>query len=401
MDYELKDNSESKGNFEFRIPDSELKTITILGSTGSIGTQALEIIRSHPDELRVGALSANKNIELLKRQISEFSPDLVCVYDKNSAEALKASLKAEGINIPVKDGMEGLCEIAAHEGSDMVLTAVVGMVGIRPTLCAIHAGKDIALANKETLVCAGRIIISEAARCGVRIYPVDSEHSAIFQCLNGEPKKALHKIILTASGGPFRGYTEKQLENVTAADALHHPNWSMGKKITIDSATLANKGLEVMEAGWLFGVSHKDIQVVIQPQSVIHSAVEFEDGAVIAQLGTPDMKIPIQYAFFYPERSFLEGKRLDFFELGSITFEKPDTETFRALALAYRAMDEGGSAPCVFNAANERAVASFLRGEISFLEIAEIIEKYMNSYKVIENPNLEDIIAIGEEIICS
>ena len=401
MDYELKDNSESKGNSEFRIPDSGLKTITVLGSTGSIGTQALEIIRSHPDELRVGALSANKNIELLKRQILEFSPELVCVYDKDSAKALKASLKAEGINIPVKDGMEGLCETAAYGGSDMVLTAVVGMVGIRPTLCAIHAGKDIALANKETLVCVGRIIISEAARCGVKIYPVDSEHSAIFQCLNGEPRKTLHKIILTASGGPFRGYTKKQLENVTAADALHHPNWSMGKKITIDSATMANKGLEVMEAGWLFGVSHKDIQVVIQPQSVIHSAVEFEDGAVIAQMGTPDMKIPIQYAFFYPERPFLEGKRLDLFELGSITFEKPDTETFRALALAYRAMDEGGSAPCVFNAANERAVASFLRGEISFLEIAEMIEKYMNSYKVIENPNLEDIIAIGEEIICS
>ena len=378
-----------------------MKNITILGSTGSIGTQALEIIRGHAGQLKAVALSANNNIDLLHEQILEFSPKLVCVYDENKAKELKKTLKEEKINIPVKSGMEGLCETAAYDGADMVLTAVVGMVGIRPTVAAIHAGKDIALANKETLVCAGHIIMREAFRCGVNIYPVDSEHSAIFQCLNGEPKKALHKIILTASGGPFRGYTKKQLENVTAEDALKHPNWSMGKKITIDSATMANKGLEVMEAGWLFDVPASRIQVVIQPQSIIHSAVEFEDGAIIAQMGVPDMKIPIQYAFFYPERPFLPGKRVDLFELGRITFERPDPETFKALSLAFKAIEAGGSMPCVFNAANERAVRCFLNGEISFLEIPDMIEKYMNAHKVTEDPDLETIISIGQEIIFS
>ena len=378
-----------------------MKKITILGSTGSIGTQALEIIRSHPDRLQAAALSANKNIELLYRQISEFSPKFVCVYDEKKAAELEGILKSEGIDIPVKSGMNGLCEAAAFAQSDIVLTSVVGMVGIRPTLEAIHAGKDIALANKETLVCAGHIIMKEAQRCGVGIYPVDSEHSAIFQSLNGENRKNIHKLILTASGGPFRGYTKEQLEKVTVKEALCHPNWSMGKKVTIDSATMANKGLEVMEAGWLFGVPSSKIQVVVQPQSIIHSAVEFEDGAVIAQMGVPDMKIPIQYALFYPERPYLPGKRVDFFELAKITFEKPDTETFRALALAYRAMDTGGSMPCVFNAANEKAVAAFLRGEISFTDISRIIENYMNAHKVIENPDLEDIIGLGEEIIFS
>ena len=378
-----------------------MKNITILGSTGSIGTQALEIIKGHAGELRAVALSVNNNIELLHKQILEFSPKLVCVYDEKKAKALEKTLKEEKINIPVKSGMEGLCETAAYGGADMVLTAVVGMVGIQPTVAAIHAGKDIALANKETLVCAGHIIMREAARCNVNIYPVDSEHSAIFQCLNGQPKKALHKIILTASGGPFRGYTKKQLENVTAEDALKHPNWSMGKKITIDSATMANKGLEVMEAGWLFDVPASKIQVVVQPQSIIHSAIEFDDGAIIAQLGTPDMKIPIQYAFFYPERPFLPGKRVDFFELGSITFERPDPETFRALYLAFKAIEAGGSMPCVFNAANEKAVACFLKGEITFSGIAQMIEKFMNAHKVTEDPDLETIISIGQEIIFS
>lgn len=378
-----------------------MKNLTVLGSTGSIGTQALDIVRDHPDELKIRALSANKNIDLLYSQILEFSPEFVCVYEKESAFLLDGRLRAAGLDIPVKSGMDGLCEAAAFSKSDMVLTAVVGMVGIRPTLEAIHAGKDIALANKETLVCAGHIIMEEARRCHVHIYPVDSEHSAIFQCLKGEPERSLSKIILTASGGPFRGFSRKELKNVTAADALKNPNWSMGKKVTIDSSTMANKGLEVMEARWLFNVPPSKIQVVVQPQSIIHSAVEFEDGAIKAQMGTPDMKIPIQYALFYPERPYLNVERVDLFKLGKITFEKPDMETFKALKLAYRAIEEGGSMPCVFNAANERAVSAFLKGEISFLEIPEIIEKYMNSHKIIENPNIEDIISIGREIIHS
>lgn len=379
-----------------------MKYISILGSTGSIGTQALEIVRGHRDELQVEAISGNNNIELLLQQISEFSPKLVCVYKEENAKRLSELIDADlGITDKPKivSGMEGLIAVATYPGSEIVLTAIVGMIGIRPTVEAIHAGKDIALANKETLVCAGHIIMSEAARCAVNIYPVDSEHSAIFQSLQGNPKRSLDKIILTASGGPFRGRKREDLENVTLADALKHPNWSMGQKVTIDSSTLANKGLEVIEARWLFNVKPEKIQVVIQPQSIIHSAVQYDDGAIIAQLGTPDMKLPIQYAFFYPERPYLAGERVDFFKLGSITFERPDTETFKALALAYRAIEEGGSMPCVFNAANERAVADFVLGKISYLGIADFIEKTMFSHKLVKDPDLDEIIRIGEDII--
>ncbi len=379
-----------------------MKYISILGSTGSIGTQALEIVRGHRDELQVEAISGNNNIELLLQQISEFSPKLVCVYKEENAKKLSEMLNADP-NITDKpkivSGMEGLIAVATYPDSQIVLTAIVGMIGIRPTVEAIRAGKDIALANKETLVCAGHIIMSEAARCAVNIYPVDSEHSAIFQSLQGNPRRSLDKIILTASGGPFRGRKREDLEKVTLADALKHPNWSMGQKVTIDSSTLANKGLEVIEARWLFNVRPEKIQVVIQPQSIIHSAVQYDDGAIIAQLGTPDMKLPIQYAFFYPERPYLAGDRVDFFKLGSITFERPDTETFKALALAYRAIEEGGSMPCVFNAANERAVADFVSGRISYLGIADFIEKTMFSHKLVKDPDLDEIIRIGEDII--
>ena len=378
-----------------------MRHLTILGSTGSIGTQALDVIRANPGAFRVEALTANKNIDLLKRQILEFSPELVCVYEENNAAELKDFLETADIDKrpEVVSGMEGLIKAAAFPASDMVLSALVGMTGIRPTVEAIRAGKDIALANKETLVCAGHIIMTEAARCGVKIIPVDSEHSAIFQSLNGESGSKIEKIILTASGGPFRGYTRKQLENVTLEDTLKHPNWKMGRKVTIDSSTLANKGLEVIEAGWLFNVPPEKIQVVVQPQSIIHSAVQFTDGAIIAQMGLPDMKIPIQYALCYPERQAFAGERVDFFELGGITFEKPDTEAFRALPLAYEAMKIGGSMPCVFNAANERAVAKFIKGDITFLEIPDIIENEMKNHKVIANPTLDEVIAIGEDII--
>ncbi len=377
-----------------------MKNLSILGSTGSIGTQALEIVRAHRDELNVVALSANSNIDKLLQQILEFAPKLVCVYEAEKAEELRKKLQDIKAQTPtVVSGMSGLIEAATARGAEMVLTAVVGMVGIRPTVEAIRAGKDIALANKETLVCAGHIIMPEAARCGVKIYPVDSEHSAIFQSLDGQDRRFVDKIILTASGGPFRGKTIDELKNVTLADALKHPNWSMGRKVTIDSSTLANKGLEVMEARWLFDVPASKIQVVIQPQSILHSAVQYTDGAIIGQMGTPDMKLPIQYALFYPERPFLEGKRVDLFKLGSITFEKPDTDTFKALALAYRAIETGGSLPCVFNAANERAVADFVKGSITFTDIADFIESEMNAHKVIPNPSLEEVIKIGEDII--
>jgi len=379
-----------------------MKKISILGSTGSIGTQALQIIRSNSD-LKALVLTANNNIDLLYEQILEFSPEFVCVYDKNNAEELKSRLSLEnpGVykSLKISSGMDGLIEAASYPGADIVLTAVVGMVGIRPTMAAINAKKDIALANKETLVCAGKLIMEAAEKNNIRIYPVDSEHSAIFQCLNGENAAEADKILLTASGGPFRGKKACDLKNVTAADALKHPNWSMGKKVTIDSSTLANKGLEVIEASWLFNMPAEKIQVVVHPQSVIHSAVQFADGAVMAQLGVPDMKLPIQYAFLYPERRFLKERRLDLFELGSLTFERPDTDTFRSLALAYRAIKEGGTMPCVFNAANEAAVKRFLNGEIAFLEIAQYIESLMNSHKVIREPGLEQIIEIGEDII--
>ncbi len=379
-----------------------MKTISILGSTGSIGTQALQIVRANPD-LRVCALSANNNIDLLIEQISEFSPNFVCVYSKNNAELLKERLKEcspETLDkTEICSGMEGLIKAAEYLDADIVLTAIVGMVGIRPTMAAINAGKDVALANKETLVCAGQLIMQEARDHNVHIYPVDSEHSAIFQSLNGENKEEADKILLTASGGPFRGKTAEELQNVTVEQALNHPNWKMGRKITIDSATLANKGLEVIEARWLFDMPAENIQVVVHPQSIIHSAVQYKDGAVIAQLGTPDMKIPIQYAFYYPERRYLEGRRLDLFEIGTLSFERPDVQTFKALALAYKALEIGGTMPCVFNAANELAVKRFLNGEMKFLDIADFIESKMNAHEVIENPTLEQIIKTGEDII--
>lgn len=377
-----------------------MKNIAILGSTGSIGTQTLEIVRNNSD-LNVVAISGNNNIKLLAKQVLEFNPELVCVFDEKNLDSFTCELNNIGVKkLPkIFTGKEGLINVATSPNAQIVVTAIVGMVGIMPTMAAIKAKKDIALANKETLVCAGELIMKEAKKQGVNIYPVDSEHSAIFQSLNGENKAEVDKIILTASGGPFRGKKISDLENVKLEDALNHPNWSMGKKVTIDSSTLANKGLEVMEAKWLFDVEPSQIEVVIQPQSIIHSAVQYKDGAIIAQLGTPDMKIPIQYALFYPERRFLEGKRIDFFELASITFEKPDTDTFKALALAFRAIETGGSMPTVFNAVNERAVAKFLKGQIKYLDIADEIEKAMNEHVVISNPTLEQIVDLGESII--
>ena len=379
-----------------------MKYISILGSTGSIGTQALQVIREFPD-LKVTALSANQNIRLLKEQILEFSPELVCVYDENNAEKLREELSLEhpGLlhRIKVTSGMDGLIEAACEETAEIVLTAVVGMIGIRPTLAAIETGKDIALANKETLVCAGEQIMKAVSEHHVRIFPVDSEHSAIFQSLNGENRDTAEKILLTASGGPFRGKTRKDLEHVTVEQALNHPNWKMGKKVTIDSSTLANKGLEVIEARWLFDMPPEKIQVLVHPQSIIHSAVQYRDGAVIAQLGTPDMRLPIQYAFTCPQRRFLAGERVDFFKLGQLTFEKPDTETFRALKLAYQAIEAGGTMPCVFNAANELAVRLFLQGKIRFLQIAELIEEKMKAHKVIMDPDPDLIIRTGEDIM--
>ncbi len=381
-----------------------MKTISILGSTGSIGTQTLEIVRLHSD-LQVAAISGNNNIKLLAKQILEFAPKLVCVYDENNVEGLYKELKAiapadfDEHRFKVVSGMEGLIDVAVCEESDILVTAIVGMVGIRPTMAAIKAGKDIALANKETLVCAGSLIMAEAKKQNINIYPVDSEHSAIFQSLQGEPENSIDKIILTASGGPFRGYSKDMLKSIKLEDALKHPNWSMGQKVTIDSSTLANKGLEVMEAKWLFDVKPEQIQVVIQPQSIIHSAVQYKDGAIIAQLGTPDMKIPIQYALLYPERRFLPGKRVDFFELGQITFEKPDLDTFKALKLAYDAINIGESMPTVFNAANERAVRKFIDREISYLDISNMIEKEMKDHQLIVNPTLDEIIRLGESIM--
>ncbi|MBO5278284.1 MAG: 1-deoxy-D-xylulose-5-phosphate reductoisomerase [Lachnospiraceae bacterium] len=366
-----------------------MKKIAILGSTGSIGTQTLEVVRANGD-IEVTALAAGSNITLLEQQIREFKPYLVCVWDEEKAEELR--IKTADLPVKIVSGMEGLLEVATEPKSSILVTAIVGMIGIRPTIAAMEAGKDIALANKETLVTAGHIIMPLAKEKGVRILPVDSEHSAIFQCLNGEQRQGLRKILLTASGGPFRGRTREQMKDVRPEDALKHPNWSMGRKITIDSATMVNKGLEVMEAKWLFGVEPENIQVVIQPKSIIHSMVEFTDGAVLAQLGTPDMKLPIQYALYYPERRYLAGDRLDFWKLKEITFEEPDMENFRGLALAYEAMKKGGSMPTVFNAANELAVSDFLNGRCSFLGIAERIEAAMQAHKAIKNPAVEEIL---------
>lgn len=366
-----------------------MKKIAILGSTGSIGTQTLEVVENQGD-MEVTALAAGNNIRLLEEQIRKFMPKLVCVWNEEKAKELAVSVG--DLPVRVVSGMEGLIEVATEPSADIVVTAVVGMIGIRPTIAAMEAGKDIALANKETLVTAGHIIMPLAKKCGVNILPVDSEHSAIFQCLNGENKKTIHKVLLTASGGPFRGKTREELKSVQVEDALKHPNWSMGRKITIDSSTMVNKGLEVMEAKWLFDVSMDQVEVVVQPKSIIHSMVEFEDGAVMAQLGTPDMKLPIQYALYYPERRFLPGERLDFWSLKEIAFEKPDMVNFPGLSLAYQAGRRGGTLPTVFNAANERAVEKFLNREISYLSITDMIEGAMNGHTVKENPTVEEIL---------
>ncbi len=368
-----------------------MKNIAILGSTGSIGTQTLDVIR-YNDDLKLVAISAGSNIILLEEQIREFHPELVAVWSESKAKELRTAVADVTPAVKVVSGMDGLLQVATIASSDILVTAVVGMIGIRPTIAAIKAGKDIGLANKETLVTAGHIIMPLAAECNVSILPVDSEHSAIFQCLHGERENSIHKILLTASGGPFRGRTKKDLELVTLDQALRHPNWSMGKKITIDSATMVNKGLEVIEAKWLFGAQPEQIQVVVQPQSIIHSMVEFEDGAVMAQLGTPDMRLPIQYALYYPKRVYLDGKRLNFETLSQITFEKPDMDTFLGLKYAYEAINIGGSMPTVLNAANELAVAKFLNKTVRFLEIYDMIRFCMDQHKVIENPSVEEIL---------
>ncbi|HJC38886.1 MAG TPA: 1-deoxy-D-xylulose-5-phosphate reductoisomerase [Candidatus Mediterraneibacter faecigallinarum] len=371
-----------------------MKKIAILGSTGSIGTQTLEIVRTNGD-LEVTALAAGNNIDLLEQQIREFRPKLAAVWKEERAAELKSRVR--DMDIEIVSGMDGLLSVAAVPESEILVTAIVGMIGILPTIEAIKAGKDIALANKETLVTAGHIIMPLAKERGVSILPVDSEHSAIFQSLQGGQRKALHKILLTASGGPFRGKKREELKNIQVEDALKHPNWEMGRKITIDSSTMVNKGLEVIEAKWLFGVTVDQIQVVVQPQSIIHSMVEYEDGAVIAQLGTPDMKLPIQYALYYPERRYLPGDRLDFAALQQITFEKPDMETFYGLKLAYEAGRRGGSLPTVLNAANERAVAMFLDRKIGYLQIPEIIQACMENHKNIEDPTVEEILKTEQE----
>ena len=372
-----------------------MKKIALLGSTGSIGTQTLDVVRNQGD-IQVTAMAAGSNIALLEKQIREFHPSIAAVWDEKKALELKA--KVADLPLKVVSGMDGLLEVATEKEAQIVVTAVVGMIGIRPTIAAMETGKDIALANKETLVTAGHIIMPLAEKLGVKILPVDSEHSAIFQSLNGEHGNKIHKILLTASGGPFRGRTREQMASVQVEDALKHPNWSMGRKIPIDSSTMVNKGLEVMEAHWLFDVEMDQVQVVVQPQSIIHSMVEYEDGAVIAQLGTPDMRLPIQYALYYPERRYLPGDRLDFWKLSQITFEKPDLESFHGLALAYEAGRRGGSLPTVFNAANEYAVAKFLNREISYLEITDMIQKAMEHHKVIDDPTVEQILETEREV---
>lgn len=368
----------------------KLKNISVLGSTGSIGTQTLDVARKNSD-IKVVALSAGTNVELLEKQVREFQPSFVSMADEKTLSELKVRL-SDMSGIEYGYGMDGLIHAATVSGAEIVVTAVVGMMGIVPTIEAINAGKDIALANKETLVTAGHIIMKLAADKGVRILPVDSEHSAIFQCLNGERENKIHKILLTASGGPFRGRTIEQMKNIQVEDALKHPNWTMGRKITIDSSTMVNKGLEVMEARWLFGVELNQVQVVVQPQSVIHSMVEFEDGAVMAQLGTPDMRLPIQYALYYPERRFLDTQHLDFWKLRQITFEEPDMENFRGLALAYEAGRRCGNVPTMFNAANELAVAMFLDRKIKYLDIIDIIEQTMTNIEYIDNPDVKQIL---------
>lgn len=371
-----------------------MKRLGILGSTGSIGTQTLEVVRENP-ELQVIALAAGRNVDKMEQQIREFHPEIAVMWGEEAAKELRE--RVSDIDVKISCGMDGLMEIAAFSKVDVLLTAVVGMIGIRPTIEAIKNGKTIALANKETLVTAGHIIMPLAEKYHVPILPVDSEHSAIFQSLNGEPKSRVEKILLTASGGPFRGRKREELKNIQVEDALKHPNWAMGRKITIDSSTLVNKGLEVIEAKWLFDVAPEQIQVVVHPQSIIHSMVQYVDGGIMAQLGTPDMKLPIQYALFYPDRKPMSGKRVDFYELGQITFEKPDVETFPGLGLAYEALAAGGSMPTVYNAANEKAVSLFLDRKIGYLQIAELIEASMRQHRVIENPDVAQILQTEAE----
>lgn len=368
-----------------------MNKIVILGSTGSIGTQTLDVVRNYSNDLKVQALAAGNNVDLMEKQVREFMPKKAVMWSEEAANDLKQRI--QDLPVTVLCGMDGLLDIVTMPDVDTVVTAIVGMIGIRPTIAAIESGKDIALANKETLVTAGHIIMPLAKEKGVKILPVDSEHSAIFQSMNGEKKEQVEKILLTASGGPFRGKKTEDLLNIQVEDALKHPNWSMGRKITIDSATLVNKGLEVIEAKWLFDVSLEQIQVVVHPQSIIHSMVQYKDGGIIAQLGTPDMKLPIQYALFYPERRDLPGKKLDFYELSQMTFEKPDMETFYGLRLAFEASKMGGSMPTVYNAANEKAVSLFLDRKIKFLQIPEFIEKAMNNHKIIANPNVDEILS--------
>lgn len=369
------------------------KRLIILGSTGSIGTQALEVARDNKD-IEIVGLAAKGSVDLVEKQVREFKPKYVAMYDESAAAVLKERL----VDLPVAvySGMDGLLELSHKDDYDILLTAIVGMIGIRPTIEAINSGKDIALANKETLVTAGHIIMPLAKEKGVQILPVDSEHSAIFQSLQGNPKK-IKRILLTASGGPFRGRTRDEMKEVTVADALKHPNWSMGRKITIDSATMVNKGLEVMEAKWLFDVDYDQIQVVVHPESILHSAVEYVDGAVIGQMGVPDMKLPIQYALYYPDRMPMHGNELDLFKVGTMNFMAPDMDTFYGLKLAIKAGKRGGSLPTVYNAANERTVALFLDNKIKFLEIAELIEKCMDNHKVIDNPSLDEILNAEQE----
>lgn len=373
-----------------------MKNISILGSTGSIGTQTLDVVRANGD-INVVALAAGRNIDLIEKQIVEFSPELVSLWSDEDAKELENRLKGHNINIEIMSGMDGLKAVASIDKAEVVVSAVVGMIGICPTIAAIEAGKDIALANKETLVTAGHIIMKMAADKGVKILPVDSEHSAIFQSMQGNKREQVSKLLLTASGGPFRGWTREQMKGVKLEDALNHPNWSMGRKITIDSATMVNKGLEIIEAKWLFDVDIDDIEVVVQPQSLIHSMVEYVDGAIIAQLGTPDMKLPIQYALYYPDRKMLAGDRVDFSVLKQIQFERPDMDNFRGLALAREAGKTGGSMPTVMNAANEKAVSLFLNRKIAFLTITDIMEDCMNRHKLIHNPSLDEILSIEKD----
>ena len=369
--------------------------ISILGSTGSIGTQTLEAVDEQRD-IEVVAMSCGSNLKLLEKQIRKYHPKLVSVWKEEDAKSLRTSIA--DLDVDILYGMDGLIAVATYEEAETVVTAIVGMLGVQPTIAAIKAHKKIALANKETLVTAGHIIMPLAEEYGVKILPVDSEHSAIFQSLQGNANNKISKILLTASGGPFRGKTREELLNIQVEDALKHPNWEMGRKITIDSSTLINKGLEVIEAKWLFGVDLDQIQVVVHPQSIIHSAVEYEDGAVIAQLGTADMRLPIQYALYYPQRRSLSGKRLDLFELANISFEKPDMDTFRGLAFAFDAMKQGGNIPTIFNAANEKAVALFLDRKIKYLEILDIIEAAMKECKYVDAPTVEQILETEQEV---